>query len=236
MDIEQQDKDRIYLQEKYREEVRRQLEMIEREPRSGIIKFLNSGFGLWLLSAVFISGAGTLLQQWQKQADEGKARFERELADSTINRQAIERLDIEISFRLSDALLQLSTIAERVNTMLKDRPLEKRTVEIASSAFAVLRNLTMAPTRERGALYPEHAGYSLPTLLVELRRRLPPDERSAVERSLAALSSISNSMEFGSGTSVPAQAAATLIRNVVLSRWKGTAFHYIDCSDEKPFC
>ncbi|MEQ1794454.1 MAG: hypothetical protein ABL970_09715 [Nitrospira sp.] len=229
-------KERLHLEEKYRAEVRKQLEAASQGSSDKLSKFLNSSFGLWVLSAIFISGAGTIYQNWQKSVDAEKATFQQRLTEESINRQAIERLDIEISFRLSQALLQLSVIAERVSVQLKDKSADERTLAVADATFGVLQNLASALRNDREALYSEHSGYSLPTLLAELRRRLPEANRAEVERSLAALAGVANSTMFSSGGSIPEQTASILLEKVVLNRWKGTAFHHIDCSSKTPFC
>jgi hypothetical protein len=68
-------------------------------------KFLNSSFALWLLSAVFITGIGSAFTQWQAQTAEDRK-----------NKEQIERIDLEISYRFSELLLQIDDLRTSVRT------------------------------------------------------------------------------------------------------------------------
>jgi hypothetical protein len=235
MELNDEDKARILLEERYRAEVRAQV--AEDKPVSGWGAFLNSSFGLWLLSAIFISGAGTLYQRWQKEADRQRVVFQKTLQEEASRRDAVSRLDVEISYRLSSVLIQLAHVEERIDAQFVAKSKDDRRLQAGSVAFSVLGSLNNRENAGRDGLYPEFANFTLSTLLAELRRRLPQEERPEVEASLASLASLSKYTNFGNDGTAPAEAAAAeLFSKVILKRWQGTAFHYIDCNVQKPFC
>ena len=86
------------------------------------------------------------------------------------------------------------------------------------------------------SLYPEFSTYTFPTLLAELRRRLPEADRGQVESSIAAYASIATFLSFKNDSPPSRQAGEVLFNRVILKRWQGTAFHHVDCSDKNPFC
>jgi hypothetical protein len=234
VELEQSARERILLEEQYRHEIREKLS----EPKSDgrLKKFLNSSFGLWLLSAIFVSGAGTLYQHWQKQSDEEKVVLQKKLDESAVNREAISRLDVEISYRISTALLELSSVEERVKMLGAEKTDNERKLMLAQTTFGVLRSLGTKERAARDGLYPEYSNYTLPTSFAELRRRLPESERAEVESSLASFAALSNSMQFKKEGAPPYQVGESLFSKVILKRWQGTAFHHVDCNASSPFC
>lgn len=242
MELDQNRKARIFAEEAYRSEVRKQLDAekadkADKADKDGNLKkFLNSAFGLWLLSAIFISGAGAMYQNYQKRADEAKVEAQQKVAEASANRLAIERLDIEISFRVSQALLRLSTISEQVAAQMRDRPEAEQKLEEANFTFGTIQRLASATKSDKETLYPEHVSYSVPTLLTELRRRVPESDRPAIDRSLAALGALASKASYDKAIPVPLQAGTALQSQVILPRWKGGSFHYVSCSSQQPFC
>lgn len=235
MDLDETTKERILLEEKYRSEIERQFKLSKPEENK-VTKFLNSSFGLWLLSAIFITGVGSLYQNWQSKKAEEQLTLESKLQSQNDNRQAIERLDLEIGFRISQALLYLSTVSERVEATMRDSGEDEKRLAIADSTFEVINELGSTIHNSEASLYPEHVGYPLSTLLVELRRRLEVAEQSVVEESLAALSNLATSMNFGKSKSVPEDAAGAILDRIVLERWTNSAFEFIHCNSKQPFC
>jgi hypothetical protein len=236
MNLEHDAKNRVLMEETYRAEVRKQLEAISGHRGNKVIKFFNTSLGLWLLSAIFISGAGAIYQGWQKELDAEKVRTQQKITEDATNTREIERLDIELSFRLSQALVHLSTIPDRVAALAGAGTESELELAIGSATFAVMSRLASAVKSERETLYSENAEYSVPALMAELRRRLPREERPSVERSLAALATLASQARFSRTRPAPEQAAAILHKKIILSRWRGTAFQYIDCNATKPFC
>lgn len=248
MALEEVEKTRILLEERYRDEVRKELEKERKGNAAGGIKvFLNSSLGLWLLSAVFISGVGTLYQQWQKgrdqeQAqvqrtrDEDKALFDKKVAAESENRETISKLDVEISYRLSTVLLTLASISDRIDVQLVGKSEDEKKLAQADSTYVALQGLNSKEYVSRVSLYSEFSTYTFPTLLAELRRRLPESDRGPVESSIAAYASLATAFSFTKNGPPSRQAGEVLFKKVILKRWQGTAFHHIDCDDKNPFC
>jgi len=248
MALEENEKGRILLEERYRDQIRSALEKEKKDKASGGFKgFLNSSFGLWLLSAIFISGAGTLYQQWQKgrdddravlqkARDEQKALFDKKIAAESENRDSISKLDIEISYRLSTALLELSSVQSRIDAQFSTKSEDEKKLAHAQFTFGTLQSLNSKAQTSGAGLYPEYSTYTLPTLLADLRRRLPETERAPIESSIAAYASLRNSLSFSNDSPPSQQAGVALFQKVIRKRWQGTAFPHIDCSEKNPFC
>ena len=84
------EKEKIRKEEIFRQEVRTQIESTPPPTRSARAwKFLNSPFGLWVLSSIVVSGLGLLYAGWSSH----QAKVE---ANHTVER----RLDVEIARRL----------------------------------------------------------------------------------------------------------------------------------------
>ncbi|HYX72818.1 MAG TPA: hypothetical protein VE732_08605, partial [Nitrososphaera sp.] len=80
--LTEDEKEKIKLEEEYRFEVRNQLQTANQKESSNLWSFLNSSFGLWLLSAIFITGAGFLYTNYQNSR-----------AESLKNEEIIQKLD-----------------------------------------------------------------------------------------------------------------------------------------------
>lgn len=214
------ERERMRLEESYRHEVRTQLAGSgPKSRRSAAWAFLNSSFALWLLSAVFITGAGALFTRYQENREEEASRRER-----------IERLDLEISYRYSLVLGQLwdLTNGDVNNPVLA----QGRT---AADVERVMAWLNQRPSKDAGWLYPEFAAYELPGLLAELRRFLAdePDERQKVD---AALAKVAGRVWTNTENPSIKGLAAVIQRLLMTDRWRQGYFYYIDCPVEQPFC
>lgn len=218
--LEEQEKNRIRLEETYRAEVRAELERTKSvNSKNHAWTFLNSAFGLWLLSAVLISGAGALITRYQAHQTETKRNTER-----------VERLDIEISYRLSQVLIRLYDVTDKS----KDPKLGPN--HTPEDVTRVLALLTEPRADKYPPLYSEFASIGLPGLMAELRRNLPESERPDVDRAIAAITGgpIADGAELANVQLV----GGRLIETVVLRRaeWTKTYFPFIDCPPEAPFC
>jgi len=193
-DLLEADRRRVLEEEEYRAAVRKRLEH-DKPTRSRFVEFLNSSFALWLLSAIFLSGTGTVYSCWQKDRDVSKAQHEKDLEAEKIqlqkmadeardNKATVERLDLEISYRFSQVLLSLRSISEQ-GARLGSPDSNQRKLQIAGPSMGVMQGLAQKPRADQPPLYPDYAAYALPTLISELRRRVPVSDRSAIERSLA---------------------------------------------------
>jgi|GEM_PF-3105506 len=238
-------KERINREEQYRLEVRQQLEDTK-STRPGVLSFLNSGFALWLLSAVFLSGTGTVYSCWEKdreatrvkhdrETDVARLRAQTELALAEENRITIEKLDTEISYRFSLALLSLRSVTDDVSMTLARSSVADREIESIDSAERAVHSLGRLPTGDQASLYPQYATYTLPALIAELHRHVPIRERPQIEQSLAKLLVITLRPTLDAAD--PARALASrLLGDIMLPRWKKTGFYYVDCKPANPFC
>ena len=212
-----------------------------------ILNFLNSDFGIWLLSAIFLSGAGTLYRRWEKQRDEEKALlqkkadeekvvFEKKVTANQINHEAISKIDVEISYRLSTVLLKLASLESLVDAKYEGESDNNKRLLDADLTLKTLQSMNLREHASDVSLYPEYSTYTFTTLLAELRRRLPEANRGQVEASIASYTSMLINMSFPPGSPPSRQTGVLLLKNVVLKRWQGTAFHFMNPSDGNPFC
>lgn len=208
------------MEELYRAECRAEIERTNSDKsKSRVWAFLNSAFGLWFLSAVLISGAGTLISHIRTQQTETKRTTE-----------LIERLDIEISYRLSQVLSRLYELTDKT----KDPKLSS--AHTPDEVARVLALLVEPRADKYPPLFSEFAGVGLPGLLAELRRNLPESERQDVDIAIAAMTGglLAEGPELAN-----VQLVAGRINKQILSqrgKWRGTWFPFIDCPPETPFC
>src|SRR5579863_992777 len=96
--LAEDDKARIRAEEAFRLEVRQELESSAPPParRQRLGAWLNSSFGLWVLSSIVLTGLTTAYTYYQNERGERNKKTETE-----------RRLDIEISSRMSAALARL---------------------------------------------------------------------------------------------------------------------------------
>src|SRR5215831_14500668 len=80
-------------------------DQVQSQNRNALWTFLNSSLGLWLLSAVFITGAGTLYTAWKTSFDQKKQR-----------RETADRLDFEIGYRFSQVAVRFCQLLEDSNS------------------------------------------------------------------------------------------------------------------------
>ena len=107
--LTEEERQRIRLEEQYRLEIRRQIEQ-EKPKSSRLWTFLNSTFGLWLLSAVVITWASTLYTQSLNRRIEAQKAQDTAKAEATKNKDLVERLDLEIGYRLSQVQIHLVSL------------------------------------------------------------------------------------------------------------------------------
>lgn len=211
------EKNRIRLEETFRHECRNQLATARRDS-SRTWTFLNSALGLWLLSAIFISGAGSLITHWQQQH-----------AEQLQVNDAIGKLDLEISYRFSQVLLRLYELTDQNNP--RASLLAKHS---ASDVQVVLQLLRESPSKTIPPLYPEYERFGIPSLIAELRRHTYDQRlREMLEGRLADITG--RRAEYGNLSDVNDR-AGTIIEDLMLSRWKNGAFHFTDCTKAAPFC
>ncbi|MCI0561610.1 MAG: hypothetical protein MN733_24235 [Nitrososphaera sp.] len=237
--LSDEDRQNIRLEELYRHEVRKELDAHTGSKRfsSRSWNFLNSSFGLWFLSALFISGFGSLYAQYQTGIDERLKNID-----------TVAKLDLEIEHRLSQALQRLYIVqreAEQGNT-------ESTTMMVQQRVLEVLESFRQAPESGTTSLYPEFANLSTLAVLAELRRRLPADRRKEIngivlispgqERPRGEVEDVLSTVsgipvwvkDHPDDLSDPRMVAAHILKEVRLSRWSNH-FYFTDCKND-PFC
>jgi hypothetical protein len=156
--LSDQEKERIYLEEVYRGEVRNNLkDNAGRSQRENIWTFLNSALFLWFLSSVVIGLASFGFAHWEKQRDEDRKLWEKQQEQSRIRKS----LDMEISTRL----VYVHTLTYKDKVISSDPLLEALSVlaKPADSKFPV-------------NVIPEYSNQNIRTLLSQLLDALPPDD------------------------------------------------------------
>ncbi len=223
-----QEKEHIREEEFYRQEVRSQLEITNSKGDSWqkYWSFINSGVFIWFLSSIVIGSCTFLYARWEKEHV-----IERE------NQHTANRLDAEISNRLSyfNNLLKMRDIA------LSRRILDDESIRDydLSKLVIVLERPTASDYPSN--VFPEYGNRNLRSLLWELMQVVPQLERESIQpayqKSLALQSIYLNNL-YGSkrpsdGGLLHASQAAALAQNVYavkdfystfnLSRW-GSVF------------
>lgn len=218
--LSEDERERIRLEEEYRYELRRQMDG-PGSRRAAVWTLLNSSFALWLLSAVFLTGVGTLYSRQQQAHTEDVRR-----------RETIERLDLEIAYRCARILSSLYELAtpDTSHVLAEGRS--------AADVERVLTGLRRRQAPDTESLYPEFARYELPGLIAELRRHLTdPKDRSDLDNVLGWVTTTQwtewDQREYNSR---PRLVARLVQRYVVIKRWEDQGFDFIDCPPERPFC
>lgn len=207
--LSEEEKNRIRLEEIFREEVRSSLNNSKPKTfQQKTLAFLNSALGIWLLSSVALS-----LVSWSYSRLSESVEEERE------NKATIQKLDIEISARIRkfEAFLQTdsSNVMYFINLLSLDNP---STID------------KMAPV-----VFPEYSRRGMRSLLWELYSRVPENEKGAVTRALDVAEKLSlrgaEAIKFIDGPSADENAEANPAdieetRNMLkeafsLPRWSG---------------
>jgi hypothetical protein len=215
--LSHEERAQILLEERYRAEVRRSADE-ELPKKSALTRFVNSNFGLWLLSAIFISGLGT-----------GIAWYKDYLGERSRNRDAVERIDIEIAYRLSQLIGYLDVeFQQRERGELKAKP-------GPSFEGPLIEALTNQKRSALLPLYPQFEKLSVGGLMAELRRHIDPSRRTEVDEALLTLT---NGTLTRDATENPKVVAGRIVSDVLNARreWREAKFAYTDCSLAMPFC
>ena len=157
--LDQQARNRIFCEEVYREEVRRDIEAKRTLSKSERFwRFLNSSFGMWILTTVIAGGVVWALTTW---------RDSRRMHDQ--RRQTIQRLDTEIATRLDRLAIRLP--------VLRNRRQLSEAIEALDQPGSSIYGSTA---------YPEYAGWSLLALVRDLRENVPSSDLLDVDKALRA--------------------------------------------------
>lgn len=248
MQLGENDKERIRLEEGYRNEVRQMLGD-DLRPKS-FLAFLNSSLGLWLLSAFFISGLGVLYQRHEADRRDDDRRTELAIQAKIGSDKEVYKLDREIAYRLSQHLSNLARLHNRYGLIRikfqQDIPAKQRAADhdadIASAeesikAVAVVRSLNDSPSKlGLEPLYPDFGNYSLGALMSTLSVLVSTNERQSIESARGKLLDMSGEDDFIIITRDSADAASQMQKSVVLPRWRLPQFPNMACTEAKPFC
>jgi hypothetical protein len=174
--------------------------------------FLNSSFGVWLLSSVVLAWITKTYATWQAHRSAAQTR-------ST----TMQRLDTEIAFRLASAIdtLRIATLAT------ENRYGGPKYVYL--DVYNCRENYYIhQPSNPRDfSLYPEYRERTFRALLLELRAVIPEAQIADLKAVLDAYEEISDIADTGSAdpSSQASSAAVTTVRTLiqtqmVRSRWK----------------
>jgi hypothetical protein len=232
--ISEETKNRIQLEEWYRTEVRDQIQRKkERENRSRssrLIGFLNSSLGLWMLSAIFVTGAGSAYTQWRTAHEEQQKKETQARMDAEKMKETTERLRLEVGHRISQTLGLLSNLSDKRGRGTLGTG---HNIGEVRSVLASFRNGT---GQKVAPLYHEFASYSTIGLLTELRRLEPrPDKKNSLDRAIEDLSGLDGLLEVEKAPlSSPKSVAGAILKRFSSILWGD--FYYLDCPAEAPFC
>lgn len=148
------EKDRIQAEELFRLEIRRDLEATKPSPTGmqRLWSWLNSSFGLWLLSSVVLAGLTTAYTHYRNQRDQ-------ELKSA----EARQRLDTEIAGRMFEATKVLAKYSDDIAQGTTGPP-----SDIYGTVVGYLDNsITESGERQDLSIYPEFRGQNFQSLLIE---------------------------------------------------------------------
>lgn len=224
---------RIRQEEVLRAEIRKELTPpaphIDDGWQQKIWKFLNSTFGIWLLSTVVVAGVVHFYDRQQTAHREIEAEKKEQDAQFRRTREAYERITIEIAFRFSSTMARLKAASEKFG--------ERLDAESQRSISEAFDPLHMPAVGKNLPLYPEYKSYSGLALIAELRRHAGVAERLTLTEILATTSGL---IEETIGDKIRPERSASvvaleLLRRMRYSGWN-VGFPYVGCPDTKPFC
>lgn len=222
--LTESEKDKIRLEEVYRAEARAKLQPSEpRKPEvPKLLQFLSNGFVLWMLSAIFITYGA-------KQYESYKAS----LADQAKTKEAIERLNLEISYRMCRILVELYLLTDRSKD--NEKLAKEHTAEDVKKIVYYLKQVDGT-----GGVYlnPEYAKWGIIGLIAEEKRNLlhvnGQDEQ--LNRVLENLTGIEVFFEVRKTDFADVRRVAGMIEDeLILPDWKQNSFYFFDGSSRSPF-
>lgn len=231
--LTQEEMDHICADEHFRASIRKKIELEHASPKktNNYWEFLNSSFGLWLLSAIFISGLGTLLSNHHNAVQKHQQEEEADRAESKNKLERIDRISMEISYRLSTSMIKLKAASKSIKDKTKENAFKLK--------LNALTPLSRPATDELPPLFPEFKNYSGLALIAELRTITEPGERKVLKDKLTALSALLYTT--GSSNMQNPQAIESLAGDLInITQFKNTrwnnGFYFNDCTKDKPFC
>ena len=142
---------------------------------------LNSNFGMWLCSAVLVSGLGTLYTKYQTSVENERKQRESNAAEAQRIAELRDRLKLEISYRTSQALTLLDQLDRATNA-------KSNAAANGKQLKTALDPLALAPTASNPPLLPQvTAAGHLRRQALEQARRLRTHLLTATQRALKTL-------------------------------------------------
>jgi len=234
--------ERIRAEEALRIEIRKSLqEPPPTQPmkKSSLWVFLNSSFGLWLLSTIFITLIGAKYSEMQANHKEAQRQIEAKEAEKTKQAtqdwleskrkmDAFRRASIEVSQRYSTTLSRLY--------LLNQKPGPESKLASAGQIRIAFEPLSESPSNHKiASIYPEYGTFNILTLIVELQNNSErPGDSLALKRHLTNTNRILNRVAQQSDPADPKEFASALITAMRSSFWDN-GFVFTACEPEKPF-
>jgi hypothetical protein len=218
------EKEKIELEETYRNEIRNQFQQRpERSSQWGrVLAFFNNAVILWLLSAVFITYGAKKYENYKAS-----------LADEKKTNEAIEKLNLEISYRYCRILVQLY--------LLTDRNTDHEKLADGLSGDDVRKVvMLLKQTDATGGIYvyPEYANWGLTGLMAEQRRNLLHlgKQDKKLDDVIMHLTGLEvffevRKVDFRDVRNV----AGTIEDELILDQWKREQFYFFEGGKHSPF-
>jgi hypothetical protein len=223
------ERDKIGVEERYRAEIREYL-LQDRRGKSRVWTFVNSTFGIWLFSAILISWGGTLYTQSQNRRAERLKQLEIEHLDSLRKIDLVEKLDLEIGYRLSQMQIQFALMS---NWMTNGPPFRLLPGKTETDVKEVVDTLGEPPKGVFRSLYGEFSNFSTIGLIAELRRHVPAEQKKEIDNVIADVSGIYIRFEVDKVKRSDVDGVArSIFKNVTMDRWRKGSFYFTEC----PFC
>lgn len=193
--------------------------------------FLNSTFGLWLLSSVVVGGLGFVYTQNQNKQAEKLKKLEIAQAEATKTAAHIERLDLEIGYRLSSTISRLAELHAATN-----RCDATQTANSHCKPVKMQLDEMFLARHQPPSMFPDFSSYSTLALVAELKRAAPPQEKSELDKVIYHMTGLFDMLKVnGAPLENPEAVAGQILDKLRLPRW-AKGFYYLDCDKARPFC
>jgi hypothetical protein len=193
--------------------------------------FLNSTFGLWLLSTVVVGGLGTLYTKNQNDQAEAIKRLELTQVETLKTATLVDRLDLEIGYRLSSVISRMYELHASISRCSA----QSNKKNLCQSAKDKLDEIFLSRHKPQ-TMFPEYAAYSTLALVAELTRVAPENEKKELEQVIYDMSGLYDMLEVQRvRLDDPKAVAGAIHQKLLLRRWV-RGFYYLDCNQKEPFC
>lgn len=233
---------RIRTEESLRLEIRKSLQDPESSSgakKSKVWEFLNSSFGLWLLSTIFVTAVGATYTQWQAERKDRQQKAEAlqihdakaaELAwlESQKTRATFKRAALEVSQRYSNTLTRLYRLNKR--GMGKGQAATPEEIRFAFAPLSETPN-----SLKTSSLYPEYSTFNTLALIAELQKHTEkPGDALLLKRHLTKTHKVLNEVALLAVADDPKRLAISLVSAMRSSFWDN-GFTFTECEPQSPF-